>query len=69
MIPITSSVKPEPRTPAIHADEGGAGGCFGRGVRGADAARGAEGVREPEAPRFFPADDVPAAGRAGLSGT
>ncbi|WP_167542343.1 hypothetical protein [Rathayibacter tritici] len=63
MIPITSRVKPEPRTPAIHADEGGAGGCFGRGAREGRGARGAEAVRG------FPAAVVLPAGRAAAAGS
>jgi hypothetical protein len=73
MMPITSSVNPEPRTPATQAEDGVTGGCFARGVRedfGAEDPGFAPGrlvpvFTEPVAePGFFDADDVEAADEA-----
>ncbi|WP_164874512.1 hypothetical protein [Rathayibacter festucae] len=61
-MPITSSVKPEPRTPATQAEDGVTGGCFARGVRedfGAEEPGFAPG-------RFEAADDEPAGFDAGF---
>ncbi|WP_123737714.1 hypothetical protein [Rathayibacter sp. PhB185] len=56
-MPITSSVNPEPRTPATQAEDGVTGGCFARGVR-EDF-----GAEEPGfAPGRFDAADVEPAG-------
>ncbi|OOB89474.1 hypothetical protein B0T42_17240 [Rathayibacter sp. VKM Ac-2630] len=65
-MPMIRRVKPEPRTPATQADDGGAGGCFGRAGR-EPPARGPLGREDPgrleEPLRFAPAVD-PRAGPA-----
>lgn len=54
-MPITRRVKPEPRTPASQADDGGADGCFVRGGREAAgrAAAGFDGADEDLAAGAF----------------
>ncbi|QHF25113.1 hypothetical protein GTU73_14625 [Rathayibacter sp. VKM Ac-2804] len=72
-MPITSSVKPEPRTPATQAEDGATGGRFARGVRedfGADEPGFVPGRLEPLVvepvvePGFFDADGFDAPGAA-----